>query len=425
MSSSPAAPSQSRIDILDSLRGFALLGILAVNLPWFAHSVYREPSLDRAGDAAAAWLVAFAGQAKFFVLFSFLFGYGLAVQIERAAARGEQLGPRYGRRLLGIFAFGVVHAVFLFVGDILTLYAALGVVLWLVRRWTVRSLVALAAAALALSVSSYAALGWLDAAASTGGGAEIARLAAEADRAYSGSFLDASRQRLRDLVVVYPFLLLYNGPAALSMFALGLAAGKARLFSTLERHWPRLRRALPPMLALGVVGNAIYATVMTYSMVTTASSSPAWLTVAAMALAAVAAPALSFAYVVGLISAERAAAERRRRFEPILRALRAAGRMSLTNYMGQSILAGFLFLGWGLGLYGRVGLLGCLLLTPVIFGVLVAFSSWWLRRFRNGPEEWLLRSWTYGRWMPFRQAPPRVAELSGATADRPRAPRRR
>lgn len=88
----------------------------------------------------------------------------------------------------------------------------------------------------------------------------------------------------------------------------------------------------------------------------------------------------------------------RRRLAP----LAAAGRMALTNYLLQSLVCTTLFYSYGLGLYGRVGPAGGLLLTLAIFGGQLAFSAWWLRRFRFGPVEWLWRTLTYGRRQPLR-----------------------
>lgn len=244
-----------------------------------------------------------------------------------------------------------------------------------------------------------------------------------AQRAYGGSFLDAAGQRLRELPVVYPFLLAFNGPAALAMFALGLAAGKAGVFTDPDRFWPRIRRAFPYALVLGVVGNAVYAS----ATVGPQGDAPAWAAAGVMALAAVSAPALAFVYGVAVLWAvRRVRAGRRGMLERVLAWLRSAGRMSLTNYMGESLLAGELVGGWGLGLFGKLGPAACLAITPVLFGVLVAFSAAWLRAFRYGPEERLLRYWTKGRWEPFRVAPsvevPSGPPATSPLTDAPRAP---
>ena len=385
--------SDARVSTLDTLRGFALLGVLMVNLPWFgedpiaAQGAAAPPSASR-WDAVAEWVVAFSGHAKFFVLFSFLFGYGLALQIARAHDRGERLGPRFARRLAGIFVFGLLHATLLFVGDVLTLYALLGVWLWLVRHRSVASLLRMSAWAAGAAVLGYAALGFLSSLPlSPDEAAGEAAAAIVAQQAYLGTFVDAAAHRVGELPFAYPFLLLYNGPLAFAMFALGLAAGKARFFENLERHWPRLKRWFPPVLGLGVALNAIYATVGPLG-----GGAPAWAGAVAMALLAIGGPALCLAFVTLVI-----AAEKKPWFHLPSRWLQGTGRMSLTNYMGESVLAGFVFLGWGLGGHGQYGPATSLLLTPLLFAVLVLFSSLWLRVFRNGPEEWLLRTWTYLR----------------------------
>ncbi|GAB5520174.1 MAG: DUF418 domain-containing protein [Rhodothermales bacterium] len=387
-------PSSARIGILDALRGFALFGILLVNLPCFFSTVYVEPELISGLEVFAAGFVAFAGQVKFFVLFSFLFGYGLAIQMQRARHRGDALGPRYKRRLLGIFVLGVIHAVFLFTGDILTLYAILGLGLWMVRGWSSQALVKLTAAFLLIAVGAYALLGVLSAM-EMGTAPEIIHAA---EQAYLGSFWANAQQRVTDLWTVYPFLLLYNGPIAFAMFALGLAAGKIRFFSRMDAMWPHLRRGLPYALVIGLIGNSLYATAVVWP--SEPGSSDLSLAVIVMGMTALTAPAFSYVYVVGLIAAARSG-----RMQRWMGYLQSAGRMSLTNYMGESVLAGFLAYGWGLGLFGQVSLWQCLLLTPVLFGLLVLFSTLWMRRFRFGPAEWLLRCWTYLRWKSFRKRP--------------------
>lgn len=384
---------EGRIDALDALRGFALFGIFVVNLEWFANPVYAlGAGRAYAGlDAAAAWVVAFAFQAKFFVLFSFLFGYGLAVQLAGAEGRGEALGPRYARRLGGLLAFGVLHATCLFVGDILVSYALLGAALWALRAWSPGRLARFAAGLVGAAVLAHAALA-LGAAPDAAAAADFARRADEARRHYLGSFADAAGQRVRDLALVAVFTPLFNWPTAMAMFALGLGAGRARVVAELPRHLPPLRRLLPWALALGVAGNAAYAT-----FADSASAAPA-LAAASFVGLAVSAPALSFVYAMAVVRAARSP-----RLARYMEPLRAAGRMSLTNYLAQAVVASLLFNGYGLGWYGRVGPAALLVVAAVVFGGQLALSSWWLARFRFGPDEWLLRCWTYGRWEPIRR----------------------
>jgi uncharacterized protein len=127
-----------RIQLIDILRGFALLGILLVNMHLFSHPVYAillapvtaPPLLDR----IAEWFIRFAAEGKFYSLFSLLFGLGLTIQMSRAQARGSRFVPTYVRRLFFLLLIGMVHAFLIWTGDILILYALLGVLLILFRN---------------------------------------------------------------------------------------------------------------------------------------------------------------------------------------------------------------------------------------------------------------------------------------------------
>ena len=385
-----------RVGELDLLRGASLLGICVVNLPLFAAGIDGAAPATDWDRAAAAVVLAFGG-GKCFPLFAFLYGYGIAVQGRRAGARGGRFGPRYARRLGGLFAVGLAHAVLLFFGDILTLYALLGAGFWFVRNWPPRRLARAGAGLLGLTSAAFlafaallAAAGELDLAApvepaadATGGPAAEAGLA----EGYGGSFLDGVQQRLHDLPTALLLVAAFNGPVSAAAGLLGMAAGSARVVERYGRFRPVLKRWAPPAASLGLAGAAGLATVAAFP-----DRCPAWAAVAATAALPVAGPALSGVYALALIELHR-----RGRLPRITARLRAAGRMSLTVYLGQSLLAGWVFGGWGLGRFGTVGDAGCLLLAPVIFAVLAAFAGLWLRVFRFGPAEWALRCWTYGR----------------------------
>lgn len=386
---STANPHESRIGFLDFLRGFALLGILAVNMPFLAHPIYATPPDFTWLDQASSWFVSFAGEAKFFVLFSFLFGYGFSMQLRRAEERGEPLGPRYARRLVGILAFGVIHAVLLFMGDILVAYALLGGLLWFLRNQPIRGLLKTTAVALGISVFAYGLLAVLiEWDASVTSAAEAAASIDQAHQAYLGPFLDGARQRMEDLLAAFPVLVLFNWPSAFAMFALGLAAGKARVLDRTDELWPRLLKALPWALLIGVTWNALYASL-------SQTPDPGLLGLVVFMGLALSAPLLSLSYTTGLLGLWRSG-----RLRWIVEPISSAGRLSLTNYMGQSVIAGFLFNGYGLGWYGTLGSAKLLALGVSIFAAQCILSHIWLRFFRFGPEEWLLRCWTYGRLQP-------------------------
>ncbi|MBC8076543.1 MAG: DUF418 domain-containing protein, partial [Chloroflexales bacterium] len=265
--------------------------------------------------------------------------------------------------------------------------------LWLMRGWQPRALLLFAAGMLALAVVARIVLGLDTSQTDPQATAQLAQLADDARRNYGGTFVSGVQQRIQDLIVFYLFTPLFNWPTMLAMFALGLAAGKRALFDDLQRFWVLARHALPWALPVGIGGNLLYV------ILSNTASAPGVLALA-LAIEALAAPALTFCYVAGIIWLTQRPALGR-----WLAPLRYAGRMSLTNYLGQALICSALFNGWGLGFYGQIGPLGCLLLAPVIYAAQLALSALWLRFFRYGPDEWLLRSWTHLRWQPLRAAP--------------------
>ena len=128
--SSPVA-SHERIDLIDVLRGFAVFGILVANMASYGGQAPGPGAWYQASDRAIYILTRFFVEAKFYSLFSFLFGWGMAIQLIRAQSRGTDFLPRYLRRLLVLLLFGVIHGTLIWVGDILTLYAILGFLLLL------------------------------------------------------------------------------------------------------------------------------------------------------------------------------------------------------------------------------------------------------------------------------------------------------
>ena len=376
-----------RIDALDALRGLALLGILVVNISAFAYPMYllgtpAPTPLDR----FAKWAISFVGEVKFFVLFSFLFGYGLSVQLERARKKNLNLKRRYRRRLVGIFGFGLIHAIVLFYGDILVCYSILGALLWWMRDWSPRRLMRFGFGMLILASGAFFVIGW--GIGTTVPSPEELQMAESARRAYLGSWADSIFQRTLDWMAVTPFLLLYNWPEAMAMFAVGLAAGKTHLIQNIDRYWERIMRLLPLVASVGILGNALYASGADLGHY--AGHEYAWVLGLVTAQIAFTGPAFTFCFCMIVLWAAKS-----NRFKTTRKYLRAAGRLSLTNYLGQSLICGLIFNGFGLGLYEQIRPAGLVVLAIVIFAAQAIVSAWWMRYFRYGPLEWLLRAWTY------------------------------
>lgn len=404
----PVEPGR-RIQIIDILRGFAILGILLVNMQFFNQSVFTkimglyEPAtlLDQLAD----WFIRFFATGKFYSTFSFLFGLGMAIQYARAQERGARFGRFWMRRMGVLLVIGAIHAYLFWVGDILLLYSLLGMLLLLFRNRRPRTLLVWAAVMLLLPLLiNGALLGLMRMAGASPEASEMLAttfaeqeaqyraLGAEADQIYAtGSFVEVTAQRAREMFFMY-ISWLFFGPNVFAMFLLGLYAGKRRIFDELPGYLPLIRKVWLWGLAIGLVANAIYV----YFGESASRGMPSAELMVSLMGQTFGAPAFSLFYMSSLILLAQQPIWRRR-----LAPLASVGRMALTNYLMHTIICTTLFYGYGLGLYGQVGLALGVLLTLVIYAAQISLSNWWLARFRYGPMEWLWRTLTYGRRQSF------------------------
>ncbi len=364
----------ARAGEVDALRGMALLGICVVNVPFLAQPLERMLERPVGIDLVAQFAVEWLFQGKFFVLFSFLFGWGFAIQMAASARAGVSGAKRFALRLLGLLLIGVAHATLVFFGDILVLYALLGLPLLALRGASPRALVYVAAGAMVVGFGALSVLAILLAEPSSLG------LSAAVGPGYLGGFADAVRQRLADWRVAFGFLWLFNGPVAFAAFCLGLAAAKIDVFRPGNPAYSVLRRNLPLLLSVGLLLNLGYALSLQGTL------GQDLLAVVAFASLALGGPILASAYLVLAVEAARRGW--------LQGATVAAGRMSLTGYVLEGMLAGLVFNGYGLGLYGTVGAAGCLLIALGIVAATHLFAMLWLKFAANGPLEIVLRGIT-------------------------------
>lgn len=386
--------------VIDVVRGVALLGIAVVNVAAYRSGV--APTLSagggRNGGGVDVFTVGLAtlAEGRFYPLFSLLFGWGFAIQDARARGRGRSaLGP-WLRRSGALLALGSVHALFLFDGDILVSYAVLGVLLLLARPLRPATIAGVGAGlvlAQALFTGGVEALiAW---AGSPGSRADaLARLADERTVYATGSFAEVVGQRTVTTALNVPLGLVFNGGTILGMMLLGVAAGRAGWSD--PRRWPEwLRRAAVPLwiggLLLGIPG------VWAFADQVVVLDDPG---VAALGRLSyqVLGPvvATSWAAVLVLLARSRM----RRALAPV----GAAGRMSLTIYLGQSVVASIVFNGYGLGWGDRVGIASGVAMITALWIVQVVVAAVWFRVFRMGPLEWVVRWFGYLRRPPLRRS---------------------
>ena len=389
-------PPNERLVALDIMRGFALLGILVVNMASFSGEALEQPTA--LSDQVAAFVVGVFFSGKFNSLFSMLFAIGFTIQLERLEQRfGNDARWIYVRRLLVLFAIGIAHAVLVWDGDVLHYYALLGFVLMFLRNVSDRTVVVLIAALLlvpgarSLALLVFATPEWT--AARVANQQEF--FAAAAAALGSGTYVDAVAQNLETLRRAYFSASGLDGTILLGYLLflvtmlLGLLAGRHRWIQRAAENPVLLRRV--QWWALGVgVGTGIVLAIA--SRFTEPFVPSIWFVVARTAYA-VSRVALMVFYVATIV---RLATHPR--WLRWLMPLAAAGRMPLTNYLFQSVLCTAIFYGWGLGLWGQIGAAVQLPLALAIFFALqVPLSVLWFRRFAYGPMEYLWRLASYGR----------------------------
>lgn len=388
-------PVSERIALLDVLRGIALLGILLVNIAAFSGAMFLSPaeaahlpgaSLTEPLDFVLVTLV----EAKFYSLFSFLFGVGFAVISDRAETHGIRPTAVLMRRYFVLLGIGLVHSTLIWFGDILVLYSLLGMVLLLFRHMSTRQLLTWSVSMLLAPVPLYAILllclppgtgtGWLT----------PEKLGWAIHAVTAGHYTDIIPVNLyfnefnwfRRLVLMFY-------PRVLGMFLLGFAVVRLRLLHEPSRHLPLLRTCAMWGFIIGLPASVGWAAVNWHQPMTPLSGAG----LAATVLESIGTPALTIGYVASITLAFQSAACQR-----VLLYLAPVGRIALTNYLSQSVLGILVFYGFGgLGWFMKVSYAQTLLIALAIYAAQVVFSNVYVRYFRQGPAEWVWRRLTYGQ----------------------------
>jgi uncharacterized protein len=374
------SPHNARTPEVDALRGFALLGICLVNVPVMASGLNDWPILRTGWDAAATFIVSTFFETKFYVIFAFLFGWGMAYQDRAAAQAGQPVEGRLMRRMLGLIVLGGLNATFLFFGDILFTYGILGLLMLVLWRTDNRTLVNFALIGILIQAAFFALNAIVYAVVSETIGPIVYPVVGEG---YLGALVEQVRQRTSDWVVTQPNSILFTGSGILGAFSLGVVAARNGFFGPGNPVYARLRRAVPWFMLIALPVNAVHGYLM-------ASGRPESETALSLSAVMLAGPLLAACWVVGVV-------ELSRRFG-VPGFLRASGSSTLSAYLLQNVIGMFVFTASGLALFTKVGAGTQMLIAIAIWlGSSVAIS-FWLIAFRVGPAEWLLRALTYLSW---------------------------
>ncbi|MGB1011930.1 MAG: DUF418 domain-containing protein [Thiolinea sp.] len=374
-----ATPRTPEVDVI---RLVALFGICIVNIPIMGmlYDSVSEP-VSPAHDQYASFFLSLLFDGKFILLFSFIFGWGIAIQEKRVAASGGNFTGYYFSRAFGLIFLGILHMAFIYGGDILVTYGLMSLVFWFFRGFALRTqvkrfvLLMLGLNYLTIILFTIAVIalflmmGWDD--------TEFLEFS---NKDLGGSFYEATLQRLREgsfLLSVLFVVFLFQGLAA---FGLGYAAEYSGFFREKSAGFLKLQQLWPKLLFLGLLCN------FPYALAISELSENGWVWLGAL-LWFIGAPALSAVYLYFIITVARQI--------QIPELFLLAGRNSLSVYVLQGLIASLLFGGYGLGLFDQFGDLALIPVCIGIYLVTVVFVGWYAQQFGRGFLEPVLR-WISG-----------------------------
>ena len=408
MASPAPVPATERLESLDVLRGFALLGILAMNIRAmaapFGTYMYPYAYFDYTGANRAAYIfTSVVFDLKMMGLFSMLFGAGVVLYATKPTESGAPPRGLWFRRMFWLLAIGLVHAYLIWDGDILVPYALCGILL----LWWVRRLPAWALGAGAFVLLAVGALLTIGQGLSWPSMPEAERAAqlevwmptrektSEQLATMLGSYGQVVAHRARFVFMSQTmFFLFFFFWRCGGMMLLGMALYKSGFLDGRRPigHYVRVAATCLPV-GLGLAWYGTVALERVRFAMPDRTFADLWNYAGAVLVSVGYAAVLILVVKTGLLGGAR-------------KALAAVGQMAFSNYLFHSVMSSVVFLGWGLGLAGRFDYAQQLLYVLAVWTFQLVVSPIWLRRYRFGPAEWLWRSLTYWKRQPMRRGTP-------------------
>lgn len=397
----------ARIGSLDVLRGFAVLGILVMNIQSFSMigAAYMNPYAygDMTGANQFVWFLGhLLADMKFMAIFSMLFGAGVVLMSERRTAAGKPSAGLHYRRMLGLLLFGALHGYLLWYGDILFTYAVCGGWVYFLRRLRPKHLIIVGL--ISVAVSSGISIFW-QATIPWWPPGEIEKLETEwwdpppqavdhQVEAYRGTWTQQQAIRSPETAFMQTFLLVTNTLwRAGGLMLIGMALFKLGVFSA-ERSTAFYTRllAVGAFVGLPVVAFGVWFKESSGWDIRSAFFGGDQFNYWASILVA-----LGWIAAVMLVVKSGVLPRLTARLTDV-------GRMALSCYLLETIICTTIFYGHGLGLYGSIERTGQIAIVFAVWFVLLGFCPWWMRHFRFGPFEWLWRSLTYWKLQPLHRS---------------------
>jgi uncharacterized protein len=370
---------QERIQSIDAMRGFAILGIFLTNMIDFhSPALYLNPYVwwSSKSDQTIYSLIDFFVQASFYPLFAILFGFGLMIMRERSIERGFAFTPIAVRRLLMLLAIGCIHAFFIWHGDILITYALFGLVALLFFRLSGKALLWTGLLTYMLPNMLFGALLFLATLFSpTDNFANHDKANQAVDVYQNGSYFEITAQRIQDWSYVNNLenlIILFFGIFPLLLIGAGIA--KLKWIQNVYHYKKRFQWLLVIFVLFGSLLKLLpYLVRNVFSEYVQDIFGGPML-------------AVSYAIIFILLMEKRAS---------FLKPFQAVGKMAMSNYLFQSIIATFIFYNYGFGLYSKISVGMGTVLVFTIFIVQAIISVYWIKKYQFGPVEWVWRAVSY------------------------------
>ncbi|WP_339308528.1 DUF418 domain-containing protein [Paenibacillus sp. FSL L8-0435] len=402
--------SKKRVQVIDGLRGFSLAGIVLANMLAFQYGMYGQskPQLFGIGGADQAFLsfLLITVVGSFMPIFAFMFGFGMVKLSESLKSRDLRPKCHLARRFLLLFGIGLLHIIYLWEGDILAFYGVLGffLLMFLNRKpitlliWAV--LLLMGAGILGLPASNPMNPLAIES-------IHMENYIIQSQDVYgSGSYTEIRNFSNNgdpfggEMEVSFALLILLLAPLmTVPMFLLGMHAARIGTFSDPQTMRTMYLRRASLLIPVGLILKA-------YGVLAPQLGAEGWLGIGIGGTLGGSLLALGYIYVFALLYAGYRRSSLMDRFE-------AVGRLSLTNYLMQSVICTTIFYGYGLGLFGSVGVFIGAIIALAVYGIQLWLSPLYLKKFSNGPVEYLLRIWTYLSW----KGQPRKKKRSNLTTN--------
>ena len=388
-------PTSNRIEVLDVIRGFAVFGIFMVNVEIMNCTFINQDAFNAQWtstlDIISVRFLQLFFYSKFFPIFSFLFGVGIAMQALKAYEKNAYSKWFFIRRMLGLFVIGWLHIIVFWSGDVVHLYALLGLLTASFLKISNKYL--LFWSALLLLFPYYdPVFEWFfnlidfspQLALSDYTSADIVEVI------HNGSYMEGIKLRVSEYIANIPLLFSYLAPVAFSMFLLGLYFGKKRIIYSIDSYVNRIKW---PILLTTIFTNAyrlVFLLVLPHYEIYSEYSA----VLGKMMFVSDVVMGLFYLWLIAYLI-------RFKFWNFVLSPLKYVGRMALTNYIMQSAIGLFLFSSVGLSLYETLSPFQTILLAVSVFLLQIIYSKAWLKYFNFGPLEWVWRCFSYKKLLPF------------------------